>query len=1073
MITESVAGFLVLVSAIAGQPGESYVERIDTLTELQRFSKASSLPPATRFTKYIVPARDGDPTLLPALFQNVNIHEFHIDFLQQDFPKRFPALSLPEYDSLVNIRATRDYLVGVVFQFSPEQYGFNIFTLPGSAAELLRPEEARRVLEVLRGSFTAGSIVYTPRERAAVENAKSWGEVDFDVEFPFSGSDADYIPYTRAANFGRVRIFTAEAFEEANNEGGFGSQDILVLEERPRDVDTVVAGAITAVEQGEVDHLAIRMARRGTPNAFVKNALKEFAPFEGKLVRLEVATAGYTVDPDVTLEEAEAWWAEHRPNIGDIAEADAEYSSLDAVDAIDVENPSVPLVTRYGGKASNFARLYQIVDEPQRVPGFVVPFHYYVTFMNENTTPSRVDPTKTITFGEYIDELLSDPAFQSDSKVRFEELDNLRDMIRDDGVVNPETVQAITEKLVEVFPDTTRTVRFRSSSNAEDLLEFNGAGLYRSTSVCIADELDEDEDGPSLCNLGIDPEPRANERGVARALKRVWRSLWNFRAHEEREYFQIRHEQARMAVLVSEGFPDEQSNGVAFTGSPDIVTDKRFLINVQEGDTPVVFPDPGVLPEKVLLELENGTVSKVIRARRSTLTPDKDLLSDDQLHQLGAAMASVEARLPVNLGKHAPEKVVLDFEFKFDRFGALRFKQVRPFLIATPTTTDSPEEFRGVVPEGFILTTGFNERQDPIDILRKKLRVRLRAGEHVLSTDGTSTADIFEWIQLSPDGPRIPPRGPGVWSAQLEERPLSGGDGYNFNTVAQFDVDGRPPLFLRFDTMFFLNEGPRTIDLDPEALTYRVNPYLAFLTVEFDPSPFGFSPLLPDNLDHLPEYTIDVEFDTGDRAHFVERFQILEEGTGPAELQSAEVTLGGETRVIDDYWHLAYTAGHHNDQPPPDHWAVFEPPIDYEGVLVHALSVSQGFEEEGPTAKLLDENFEEITELGVDSFTRLREGVNQLEFLRGDVDFSGAITVSDVVKILRQTFLAGAPLPCPDAADVDDFGDINVTDAILLILYLFVDDDPPVFPGPEDGCGLDPEPDGLGICFGLGCLWDK
>jgi len=58
----------------------------------------------------------------------------------------------------------------------------------------------------------------------------------------------------------------------------------------------------------------------------------------------------------------------------------------------------------------------------------------------------------------------------------------------------------------------TERVRFRSSSNSEDLPNFNGAGLHTSTSAELGDP----------------------ERTVANALRVVWSSLWNTRAYEER-----------------------------------------------------------------------------------------------------------------------------------------------------------------------------------------------------------------------------------------------------------------------------------------------------------------------------------------------------------------------------------------------------------------------------------------------------------------------------------------------------------------------------------------------------------
>ena len=54
------------------------------------------------------------------------------------------------------------------------------------------------------------------------------------------------------------------------------------------DIDTVVAGLITEAPQSTLSHVAVRTARRGTPNAFLRNARDQLAAFAGRLVRLEV-----------------------------------------------------------------------------------------------------------------------------------------------------------------------------------------------------------------------------------------------------------------------------------------------------------------------------------------------------------------------------------------------------------------------------------------------------------------------------------------------------------------------------------------------------------------------------------------------------------------------------------------------------------------------------------------------------------------------------------------------------------------------------------------------------------------
>ncbi len=1055
-------GFLTVAMTLTGAPrgeGEGWLTRIGTVDELTRFSKPSLLPIVARQTKFTVPVPDGGADLLPTLFQNVNHYPLHADFFRSEFPDQFSGLSDAEYLALVERREGRQYFAGRLFVFEgdPVTYGFEIFTVPEEPPTL---EEARWVHDQLREVFALGPVAYSPKERPAIREAESWEDPGFEVNFAFGSNTFTYVPYTRAENFGRVKVLTLRDFDRLNERGAFSFQDILVIEEAPRDIEGVVAGVITGTIQTELDHLAVRTARRGTPNAYVKDALDAFAPFDGKLVRLTVGTTGYEVDDQVTLADAEAWWESHRPNLGAPPAVDADYRRLDAMEDIPVDG-SIDLVTRYGGKGGNFAVLFHLLPEEHRVPGFVVPFSYYLQFIDENRVPSRSDPARSVSIREYVAELLEEPEFKGDSTYRFVELARLREII-EDGAVDPGVVRAIALKVVRVFGTAKRKVRFRSSSNAEDQLEFNGAGLYRSVSGCAADDLDSGDNGPSQC----DPtDPR--EDGIARSLKAVWASLWNYRAFEEREFFRIPHADVHMAVLVSEAFPDELANGVAFTGNPDVVGDRNFLINVQLGDTPVVFTDPGVIAEKDILVFEDGVITNILRVRRSSLVPpDTYILSDEQLLLMGEVMASVEARYPFELGEHRRDEVLLDFEFKIDRDGRLRFKQVRPFLIST--TDEPPPEFRVTVPEGLTACGGFAENKDPRAILEQKIIVGFRPGVHVLETSGTTPANILEWAQFELDGPRVPPVGPGTWTAIFQDRGFGQGEGYAFLTTQEFEAAPGEIVEVSIHNLFIPLAAPQ-VELDPLAITPAINPYLFYSEALFCDFPLNcHAPFNPCDMSHLPSYTVDVEFEDGSTAHFEERFQILEEGTGPAELMSARVTLGDETRVIDDYFHLAYTAGHHNDQPPPEHWAVFDPPIDYDGVLVGALVVVQGWEEDGPSARLLDENLEEIEPLEVVSFVRLREGIDPSIFRRGDVDFSGSVNIADAVKILHSLFLSGTPLLCPDAADVDDHGTIDISDATIILAYLFLRDEPPAAPGPAN-CGRDVEPDTLAICNGSGC----
>lgn len=91
-------------------------------------------------------------------------------------------------------------------------------------------------------------------------------------------------------------------------------------------------------------------------------------------------------------------------------------------------------------------------------------------------------------------------------------------------------------------------------------------------------------------------------------------------------------------------------------------------------------------------------------------------------------------------------------------------------------------------------------------------------------------------------------------------------------------------------------------------------------------------------------------------------------------------------------------------------------------------------------------------------------------FLRADVGLEGAldtqpadgiVDLTDAVRILRYLFLPGVQeLACEKAADVDDNGNLEVTDSVYLLSHLFRGEAPPPAPFPTPG--EDPTADDLG-----------
>src|SRR5262245_57516850 len=88
------------------------------------------------------------------------------------------------------------------------------------------------------------------------------------------------------------------------------------------------------------------------------------------------------------------------------------------------------------------------------------------------------------------------------------------------------------------------------------------------------------------------------------------------------------------------------------------------------------------------------------------------------------------------------------------------------------------------------------------------------------------------------------------------------------------------------------------------------------------------------------------------------------------------------------------------------------------------------------------------------------ESLKAVPFIRGDVDANGNLEIADAVRIFGFLFL-GTPrfLSCKDAADANDSEEVDLSDGVYILAYLFLGGSEP--PAPFPGCGADPTDEAL------------
>ena len=553
---------------------------------------------------------------------------------------------------------------------------------------------------------------------------------------------------------------------------GYGLLRSLGADERPHPRDVViyaalpnelprVAGIISTVPQTPLSHVNLRATQEGVPNAYIADALDDadISELIGSHVYYAVSDTGYSIRA-ATQAEVDAFHASSRPTETQTPERDLTVTTITALSGVGFDDWD-----SFGVKAANVAVLGTLEFPTGTVPdGFAVPFYFYDEFMKHND------------LYDDIEEMLADPDFQTDYETKEDELKKLRKKIK--KAETPAWIETALTEMHATFPEGT-SLRYRSSTNNEDLPGFNGAGLYDSKTQ--------------------HPE-ETEEDGISKSLKQVFASLWNYRAFIERDFHRIDHLAAAMGVLVHPNYSDEPVNGVAVSVDPAYGAEGAFYVNSQRGEDLVTNPEAHSEPEEVLLYPDG---SYTVIALSNQVAPGQLLMTADQLAQLRGRLAAIHERFADPYEVEEGERFAMEIEFKITADNVLAIKQARPWVFSDPP----PDLGSG----GVALTGAFEDAPASHDGSTFTLRVRFsddidisfrEFGQFAVSVDGgrvartvrVDTRDDHWEIDVTPDRPLQD-----ITLVLAENRHCSvvgaicTGDGYRLSNRLEHTVKAPPP----------------------------------------------------------------------------------------------------------------------------------------------------------------------------------------------------------------------------------------------------------------------------------------
>ena len=439
----------------------------------------------------------------PVIWMDANETEFHYEYLTE---RGLTHLPVEEFNHLNYTSDERRFVLGSVVRYGPGRDVVELWdgdTITGDRLALTMDRLGRAYHRRLL--FRPGS----PHQQSVAE------AISLPIDDGPGIADGRFV-FNEGRSIGTLRLI------ETDDQDDVLPSDIVILTRTPIDLDPV-GGIISMNTVSPTTHINVLSRTWGIPNVQDPSAGIRFADLIGRKVVFEAKGASYSIraatDREIAHDDGD-----RKKRAPLVPQADLTNDRMAALSDQDRADSLA-----YGAKSANLGFLFSLLPEAggaYRVPdGFTIPFSYYERHLRESGLDAEID------------ELLADATIRNDRRALKVELARLRRAFLD-RPVSPEVLRRISTRRQTVLGDAGMFVR--SSTNAEDLPGFSGAGLYDTVPNVVTDE------------------------DLAKAVKQVWGSIWNDAAFLSREAAGIDHRAVKAAVIVQRGI-DADAAGVMLT----------------------------------------------------------------------------------------------------------------------------------------------------------------------------------------------------------------------------------------------------------------------------------------------------------------------------------------------------------------------------------------------------------------------------------------------------------------------------------------------------------------------------